>query len=446
MSDLLSIGASGLRAYSRALSAVSDNIANSQTEGYARRSIRLEEAPPGGDNALHRVGVRPGGVVVAGVARAVDSWLVEDARTSASDAGRTASRLSWTEAAERALDDGQGGIAARVTDIFNRADQLTADPGNAALRNQFLGSVDDAALSFRQSGSALQSVAGGIAGEAQGVVGGLNTDLTALERINDGLRRARDGSTNQATLLDERDRLINNIASNVAVKATFDDRGAASLRLAGPTGDVLLAGSVVEQFSLTIAVNGQIGFGLSSGSTTAITPISGRLAGLSEAANHVASQRSTLDSIASQFAVDLNDAHNAGFDAAGNPGAALLEINGGAVGLTANALSAQQVAASDSNTTNGNMIALSALRGPTGTEASLATLVALQSQITAAARAQDAAATTRRDGAFNARDAVSAVDLDHESAELLRFQQAYEGAARVIQVARETMQTILNVF
>jgi flagellar hook-associated protein 1 len=446
MSDLLSIGASGLRAYSRALSTVSDNIANSQTEGYARRSIRLEEAPPGGDNALHRVGVRPGGVVVAGVARAVDSWLVEDARTSASDAGRTASRLSWTEAAERALDDGQGGIAARVTDIFNRADQLTADPGNAALRNQFLGSVDDAALSFRQSAAALQSVSAGITGEAQGVVSGLNTDLTALSRVNDGLRRARDGSTNQATLLDERNRLINNIASNVAVTATFDDRGAASLQMAGPGGDVLLAGAAVSQFSMSVAANGQIGFGLSSSSLPMITPISGRLAGLAEAANQVAAQRSKLDIIADQFASDLNAAHQSGFDAAGNSGAPLLEVNGGAAGITAIALSAQQVAASDGDSAGGNMLALSNLRGPTGTEASLATLVASQSQMTAAARAQDAAATTRRDGAFNARDLISAVDLDYEAAELLRFQQAYEGAARVIQVARETMQTILNVF
>ena len=43
MSDLLSVGASGLRAYGRALSNVGDNIANAQTPGYARRTARLEE-------------------------------------------------------------------------------------------------------------------------------------------------------------------------------------------------------------------------------------------------------------------------------------------------------------------------------------------------------------------------------------------------------------------
>ncbi len=446
MSDLLSIGASGLRAYSRALSTVSDNIANSQTEGYARRSIQLEEAPPGGDNALHRVGVRPGGVVAAGVARATDAWLTEDARTSASDAGRTAAKLVWTDAAERALDDGQGGIAARVTNIFNRADQLTADPGNIALRNQFLGSVDEAAQSFQQSGTALQSVANGISSEAEGQITQLNTDLTALERVNDGLRRARDGSTNQASLLDERDRLIDNISVNVPVTATIDNRGAASLRLAGPSGEILLSGSNVAQVSVTMTANGMLGYALVANPTAPILPLSGRLAGLSEAAGHVAQQREKLDLIAVQFAADLNAAHQSGMDAAGNAGAALLSVNGDAKGLMATALAASQVAAADTNSANGNMLALSGLRGPSGTEASLATLIALQSQAAAMVRAQDAAATTRRDGAFNARDAVSAVDLDHEAAELLRFQQAYEGAARVIQVARETMQTILSVF
>ena len=45
MSDLLAIGASGVKAYGKALSVVGDNIANAQTEGYIRRTVRLEEAP-----------------------------------------------------------------------------------------------------------------------------------------------------------------------------------------------------------------------------------------------------------------------------------------------------------------------------------------------------------------------------------------------------------------
>jgi flagellar hook-associated protein 1 FlgK len=50
-----------------------------------------------------------------------------------------------------------------------------------------------------------------------------------------------------------------------------------------------------------------------------------------------------------------------------------------------------------------------------------------------------------RDGAVAARDAVSGVNLDHEATELLRFQQAFSASSRVIQVARDIFQSILDI-
>ena len=50
-----------------------------------------------------------------------------------------------------------------------------------------------------------------------------------------------------------------------------------------------------------------------------------------------------------------------------------------------------------------------------------------------------------RDNAAAARDAVSGVDLDTEAVDLIRFQQAYQASSRVIQVARETFQSILAI-
>jgi flagellar hook-associated protein 1 len=444
MSDLLTIGASGIRAYSRALSTVGDNIANAQTPGYARRSVRLEEAQAAGDVVLYRNNIRPGGVLVAGVNRAVDGWLVDDARVAGGDAGRTAARLNWVEAAERATDDGAGGVGASITSVFNRADQLASDPGNTALRQGFLNAVGEVADAFRRTASSLKSVANGISAQAQTNVDQVNTDLTALQRVNEGLRRSRAGSTNEATLLDERDRLIDNVSGAVAVTATFDARGGVTLREAGPSGELLVGGGSVATLSVSAATGGQISFGLNP-SSGVITPISGSLAGLAQAANQVAAQRSQLDTLSNQFAGDINIAHQSGRDALGNPGVALLNAGGGAATLTAVTLSPSDVAAADVTSTNGNMLGFSNLRGDSGSEAGWAALVSSQAQVTASARAQNAAATTRREGAFAARDTISEVDLDHEAGELLRFQHAYEGSAKVIQVARETMQSILNI-
>jgi flagellar hook-associated protein 1 len=445
MSDLLTIGASGIKAYSRALSTVGDNIANAQTPGYARRSVRLEEAQAAGDVVLYRNTIRPGGVQVAGVDRAVDSWLVEDARVAGSDSGRTTARLNWVGAAERAMDDGAGGVGASMTAVFNAADRLASDPGNTALRSGFLNAVGETASAFRRTAGALQSNATGIATQAQTTVTQVNTDLASLERVNAGLRRAHSGSTNAATLLDERDRLIDQVSGSIGVTASFDARGAVTLREAGPSGEFLVGGGSVATLSLSLAANGQLSFSLSPGGNT-ITPVSGALAGLSEAAVHVTGQRTQLDTLSSQFATNLNTAHQSGRDANGNAGMALLNSGSSAATITAAVLTPEDVAAADAGSANGNMLGLATLRGPGGAEAGWAALVSAQAQATAAARAQNAAATTRREGAFAARDDVSEVDLDHEAADLLRFQQAYEGAARVIQVARETMQSILAVF
>ena len=60
----LNIGASGLRAYSRALSTIGDNIANAQTPGYARRTLALRETAGGTQSALVSRNVSPGGVTI----------------------------------------------------------------------------------------------------------------------------------------------------------------------------------------------------------------------------------------------------------------------------------------------------------------------------------------------------------------------------------------------
>ena len=214
MSDLLAIGASGVKAYGRALSVVGDNIANAQTDGYVRRTVRLEESPAAVDGVPSRNNMRPSGVSAAGVTRELDQWLVDDARTASGEAARQSARLNWISATESMLDNGGNDIGATVTEIFAAADQLSANPNDATLRRQFLNNVDESASAFRRTSNALGSAANGVAMEARTAVDQLNTDLSALSQVNGGLRRARAGSTNEATLFDERDRLIGNIATD----------------------------------------------------------------------------------------------------------------------------------------------------------------------------------------------------------------------------------------
>ena len=274
MTDLLSIGASGLKAYSRAMSTIGDNIANAQTPGYARRTLALKEMASGTESALVGRNVSPGGVTISGLSRSVDKWLIDDARASESDATRAATRLSWMNRAEDALSNDNNGISTNLTKLFTTADKLTADPNNTTLRAEFLQTAKDIAAGFQSTAKELSDMSGGIADAAQTSVGELNTNLDALERINDGLRKARPGSTNEASLLDERDRLIDQIATQMPVTASYDDRGTVTLRAS--SGDTLVGNATVTHVAVTTAADGRLAFSVGGNS---VEPGSGNLAG-----------------------------------------------------------------------------------------------------------------------------------------------------------------------
>lgn len=440
MSNLLSIGTTGLKAYGLALGTVADNVANAQTPGYARRTLALAESPSAGGMLLYRGSVNAAGVNVVGIVRSVDQWLVDDARISNGDASRTGTRLEWMERVEVALSDDSNGISTGLTNLFTCADLLTADPNNPTLRGQFLAAVADVANGFRTAAGQLSNLGEGVGQAAQLETQQLNSDLAALQDINGALLKARDGTTNQANLLDQRDQLLDKISAKAGIKTSFDNRGVATVR-AADSGEMLVGTNFTATISATTAADGRISYSI--GGAVPLESASGTLAGFSQASHHIADQMASLDAQAMQFAGQLNGAHQAGLDKAGNAGLALFQGTSAAT-LTAAPLTVAQVAAADATSANGNMLSLGGLRGEGNPESTWSANLAAQAQQTAAARAQNSASMTRADGATAARDMVSEVDLDREAADLLRFQQAYSAAARTIQVARETMQTLLS--
>ena len=66
--------------------------------------------------------------------------------------------------------------------------------------------------------------------------------------------------------------------------------------------------------------------------------------------------------------------------------------------------------------------------------------------LTAQARTDSAATTSILKQAADNRDSLSAVNLDEEAANLIKFEQYYNASAQVIQVARSLFDTLINTF
>ena len=453
MSDLLSLGQSGITAYSSALATIGNNVANANTPGYTRRGVTLQQnTAADATQAYYTHRTEFGGVLAVSVTRATDTYLTAQARGAASDAGYANAHSTWLSNAETALNDTTTGVGQSATAFFNAGSQLAADPGNSGSRQQFLASLDQTAAAFRTTASALADTSTGIANAAETSVHTINSDLDALDRVNAALTHQVNGSSAQADLEDQRDQLIDDLSNHVGVNVHIEDNGTATVTLANSpirltTGLGNDAGTPGTRFALTAGANGALSLqAVSVGSTQAVSAPGGELGGLIDSASTVADRRNSLNVMATNFINAVNGWQAAGVTPAGSAGAALLSGTDAA---------SMKITTSDPTTiasglsggaANGNLLNLSNLRGAAGVEQSWAGMVTDHGQMVATAKAANTAAASASDSANTARDAGSGVDLNTEAANMIRFQQAYNGAAKVIQVAKDTMQSILDLF
>ncbi len=229
-SDLLTIGASGTRAYQAAMGIVSNNISNADTPGYARRSLALQEAPSGtGTTLWYRSSIGYGGVDINGVVRSTDPYLDAAARQTANMLGSANQRASWMSDIQTALNDGPLGVGQRMTAMFSAVERLASNPTDTTLRTDVLFSFEQINTAFKQSRTDLVTVRDGIASSAQSDVQALNTALKQLADANEGLLRSPEGSAAHISLLDSRDQALGEISKRLNVTVSFADHDVANV-------------------------------------------------------------------------------------------------------------------------------------------------------------------------------------------------------------------------
>jgi flagellar hook-associated protein 1 len=444
MSDMLSIGASGVRAYQTALTTVSENIANAGNAGYARRSTNVREVVAPQSMHGHATGL---GVTVAGISRAGDVHRSAEVRAATSDLGRTQTGVTWLQRIEDTL--AQNKLGDRLTAFFASTKAVAADPASLPPRSAMLEAASSAASAFASTGSALASALGDLDGTAEQEVAELNALAASLGQVNSGLGRSMPGTSGQAALFDERDRLLERMSAITDVDATFDAAGRAMVRAGGSAGPVIVQG--VDAGRVTYARNdeGAVAYTVHFRfETHSVTPTSGALAGVSEAAQRIAGAMETVDALARSFAEGVNAVQAAGRDLGGNPGAPIFAIGDPASQLSLALDDPRGIAAAApaAGTRDGsNLAGFDTLRTAAKLEEQVGNLTAANGSALFAKQSVLEAQGAIRDSAISSRDSVSGVNVDEEAVDLLRFQQAYQASSRVIQIARETLQSILEI-
>lgn len=321
MSDLLNIGAQGVRAYQAALSVTGDNIANADTPGFSRRKVSLEAGPSGRASILQRVPIAGSGVTVTSMARATDPLKTNSARIATGDHTRFEARADWLTRIETALANAR--LTENLAGFHAAGADLAASPTSIAARALFLASADQAASGFRGLGDDLAALAADLDTATATAAGEINSLTEALAGTNAELRRTQAGSAPSLGLLDTRDALLAELAARIRITVTEGGNGAVTVRLGtGAAAPILVPefGNPEQVAARDGASGAELILNPTHRAEVVRLPLSGSLAGLIEAARELASLRTSLDDMAARFATDTNGWHQTGTDLTGAPG------------------------------------------------------------------------------------------------------------------------------
>ena len=281
MTDLLSIGASGARAYQSALATTSDNIANAATAGYSRRVATVREVvATGGNTSAINSGL---GANVGGVTRAADAFKATEVRSASSDLARTLAGATWLGRIDSSLT--QNKLGDQLTAFFTSAKAVAADPTALPARATMLENAAGVAAAFGATGKALDGAMTDLKASAETAVTQLNNLSASLAKVNAGLARANEGTAGQAALLDQRDQMLEQMSALTDVTVSFDNYGRAAVHAGGNTGPLLVEGAQAAQVSQVSNDEGAFSFAVRQSSgchrAAARSPASPRAAGAS---------------------------------------------------------------------------------------------------------------------------------------------------------------------
>lgn len=447
MADLLSIGASGVRTYQTALSTVSENIANVGNSSYSRRSVNVQEV--GAPTTLFTAAnaMNGYGSIAAGVNRASDMFKSDAVRSAGADLARTQGGSVWLDRIQSALTGAD--LSTSLTNFFNAAKSVAADPASSTPRATMLENATTAANAFSSTGNALAQVTSDLDATADQATASLSSLATALAKVNDGLGRVGANTAQSANLSDQRDSILDQMSALVDVNVTFDAAGRATVRGGGSGGPVLVSGTDAATVTYARNAAGTVSFAVqSNGNYSVLTPNGGALGGIVDGAQRIADTRDQLNTLATNFVNGANALQAQGRDLNNNAGQAMFSVGAAPTDVSLALTDPNGIAAAavgGGTRDNSNILQFDTLRTTGAFEGKVTTMVsanaaALQNKNTVAA-----AQSAIHDSAVSALDAVTGVDLDSEAVDLLRFQQAYSASSRVIQVARDTFQSILDI-
>jgi flagellar hook-associated protein 1 FlgK len=468
----------GLVAARAGLDVVGQNIANVNTDGYTRQRVTTSSTNAAARAGLVAWGATPGtGVSVDSIARLGSATLDAKVRATAATAGYTAVRANALASVENSLKEpGVNGLSHQLQEFWAAWSELANGSDATVAGGLLLGEASQLTAQITAGYQAVTDEWTAVRSSADALVTEVNGAAARVAELNGIIRQtlASGGSANE--LIDKRDALTTTITAITGAAVRPQANGTVDVLIAGNT---LVSGTDVQTLAVsgpstmpvgpnaadpgnavrvvwthrpeTVGVDG----GELAGALSLLGPAEadGTGGALAEAAV-------SYNTFATHLATEVNRWHASGATSTGAAGGKFFDFakDGDAaatlvvVPTSAGEIAAGTVGNGAANTGVADKIAqLGTVKAtaPDGTtvvspNAVWSAFVTELGVATAVELAQASSANLSASAAVTLQLSNSSVDIDEENVNLLTFQHAYQGAARVMTAVDEMLDTLIN--
>ena len=453
----LLVGMQALDATQAALEATSNNIANANTPGYTREIPQFSENQETDSDGQ----VSGGGVSLDGLQSIRDELLnlQIQQQTSLQSSADTQSSVLQQIQANFSTSSGTD-IASMLSAFSTSLAQLSANPSSSAVQQSVLSAGQNLANAFNSTANALTSAQSSADAQVTQTVAQINSLTSQIAQLNGQLSQSATASNDGGTIEDQRDELVQQLSALTGISVTQTSDGET---ITTANGSPLVMGGHSFALQTTTGSDGMQQVLDSNGNNITASIQGGTLGGAIQVRDQVLSGFLTqLNTLASQFATAFNNAQKLGFDSNGTadlPGTAGQDFFT-VPANPANAASGISVAISDPSLiaissdgsvgSNGNVANLSAALTnalPSGQSAAgaYASLVYQVGNAASNASAESTAIGLNLQQLTDQQGSVSAVSTDEETTNLIRYQTAYEAAARIVSTIQQLNTVTLDM-
>ncbi len=450
----LDIAISALRANQYALNVTGNNIANAGTKGYHRQEAVFlpGTTTSGGTSTGQGIPQLGTGVTIHEVRRLQSSHIDGQIREMNQFLGSYSAQSDSLKQVESVFaEPGGAGLSTALDKFWNAWDELSSNPDNISAR---IGVVEaGVALSdrFRTLNANLHEVQVQADKEIRNDASRINDLAHQIADINRELVRSENGVVAPNDLLDRRDILIDELSSMARIQ-TFGSGGADCI--VSISGKVLVQGEHVTELAVSTGADGWSELKWTGDGST-FEPEGGEIEGLMKVRSvTVSGYIDSLNTIASTLVNRVNELHSTGVDLNGNPTGPFFIPGADASNIGVDpALVAvpSTVATSTTGRPGDNQLAMAitgvrdeALIDSQPVGVAYNNLVVHMGSNSREVTTQNEVNTVSLQYLETQRESLAGVSIDEEMINLVKFQQAYNAAARVVSVIDEMIDTVVN--